>query len=45
MRHYTILPILALFPVATVAEMPDLVCQEVKIVHVDPECVNLFWTP
>jgi hypothetical protein len=35
MRHHTFLLILAIFPLSAVAELPDLVCQELKVVHVD----------
>ena len=40
MKHQTFLLILALFPVSAMAELPDLACQELKIVHVDPRSLK-----
>ena len=40
MRHHTLLLFLTRFPVSAVAELPDLVCQELKVAHVDPRTLK-----
>ncbi len=40
MRTHTFLLILTFFPISAVAELPDLVCQELKVVHVDPRTLR-----
>jgi hypothetical protein len=36
MRNYIILLVLSLFSASAIAELPDLICQELKVMHVDP---------
>lgn len=40
MKYHTLFLILALFPGSAVATLPDLVCQELKVVHVDPRTLK-----